>query len=112
MQRTRQAGIWSRALVFRKWVRGVIMTNRIETRTYAERGEYFRKYNRQHPRPEHTPIGDPCAECGLDAKYHRKRSRGYRPQQGSRPYKYKKRACVGVDGEGFESGSVSGYVAF
>jgi hypothetical protein len=81
------------------------MSSRSEKRTYADRAEYLKEYRRAHPQPEHDPIGDPCAECGLDSKYHRKRSRGYRPQAPS------KRGCLGVDGEGFEAGSVYGYMA-
>ena len=57
-------------------------------------------------RVEHDPIGDPCAECGLDVNMHRKRKRKYRKQ----PYKYKNTGVIGVDGEGFESGSVYAYL--
>ena len=57
-------------------------------------------------RVEHDPIGDPCAECGLDVNMHRKRKRKYRKQ----PYKYKNAGVIGVDGEGFESGSVYAYL--
>lgn len=41
-------------------------------------------------RPEHTPLGDPCAQCGFRASQHRKRNRS----------EYKDETFVAIDGEG------------
>jgi hypothetical protein len=88
-------------------------------------------------RPEHIPIGDPCRDCGLPAAVHRKRKRPARQPEHKpegdpcsickrlasehrsrakrpyvkREYKYEARDILGVDGEGFEHGSVYAYMA-
>jgi hypothetical protein len=70
------------------------------------RAESHRKRKRERidVRVTHEPIGEPCAECGLDAKMHRKAGQ-------RNPQKYKNyKTFIGIDGEGFESGSVYAYI--
>jgi hypothetical protein len=78
-------------------------------------------------RPEHTPVGDPCAKCGLLAHVHRHRQRearkGYfQDYNRERPKRerirssggtkgYRKPECLGIDGEGFGHGSTYAYMA-
>jgi hypothetical protein len=69
-------------------------------------------------RPEHIPSGDPC-QCGKSARSHRIRVRDRERNAYQREYsKTRKRiressprTIIGIDGEGFESGSIYGYMA-
>lgn len=70
-------------------------------------------------RPEHPPVNDPCDRCGQSAKSHRqrKRKRGAyfrsynKKHREDRHCKQVHRNIIGIDGEGFESGSVYAYIA-
>ena len=85
-------------------------------------------------RPEHSPAGDPCIKCGLPATSHRSRSRSrgsyfrnydrasrdrgeyqksYQKtyKRAKREYKFRARPIIGLDGEGFEHGSVYAFMS-
>src|ERR1700744_4687461 len=64
--------------------------------------------SRVDARVAHEPIGDPCALCGLNPKMHRKA--GARAKRGYRWQAYKHAGVIGIDGEGFEHGSVYAYL--
>lgn len=87
------------------------------------------------PRPEHAALGDPCQTCGSPASNHRvrrarereaylKEYNAKRPgRKGLRPHHpemqavegkaspLKKIRCLGIDGEGYNHGSVYAYMA-
>lgn len=53
-------------------------------------------------RPEHTPAGDPCRQCGMAAARHRKRQRDRSEYMRAwREEHPKERAIIGIDGEGW-----------
>lgn len=51
-------------------------------------------------RPEHTPLGNPCFDCGLPASQHRKRHRKHRSQYDKPRSKFSQTTFIGIDGEG------------